>query len=333
MTTSAHGDAGSGRARLVLARAALLVTACIVALLLAELLLKLVVPHAGMEMARELDWFRRADSLGELFVVDPELGFRPKLGTAYANEWGTRPNDYRIDKPSGVTRVLFVGDSVTRRGHMIEGLRELYGDESFEYWNAGVESFNVMQEISFFERFNAATDPDHVVLSLHNNDFETTPVAFREKGRLVVYAPEHPRAEVNEWLFRNSHVYRIAWGLVLRARDRWEKPSPSIVRESEERLVRFRDLLEERGVRLSIVVLPLFGPPESWSDEENRSREHALRIVEIHGFRYFDPLPALRSALEEGVEVQEPAGDRWHPSPEMGRRLARHLFDQGIFED
>jgi hypothetical protein len=331
MTTSRH-DTGSRRARLVVARVGLLVAACAVALLLAELLLKLVAPHAGMEMARELDWFRRGDSLGELFVVDPEFGFRPKLGTTYADEWGTRPNDYDIEKSPGVTRVLFVGDSVTRRGHMIAGLRELYGEDDFEYWNAGVESFNVMQAISYFERFNASIDPDHVVLSLHNNDFETTPVAFRDGDRLVVYAPKHPRAEVNDWLFRNSHLYRIGWGLVLRARDGWEKPSPSIVRESEERLARFQDLLEKRGIGLSIVVLPLFGPPEGWSEEENRSREHALRIMNVHGFRYFDPLPALRAALEEGEEVQEPPGDRWHPSPEMGLRMARYLFDQGIFE-
>ncbi len=50
-------------------------------------------------------------------------------------------------------RVLFLGDSVTARGGIIAELASLYGNEQFEYWNAGVESYDTCQEVRYFERY------------------------------------------------------------------------------------------------------------------------------------------------------------------------------------
>ena len=73
-------------------------------------------------------------------TFDPELGFRPVLGDAKYNVDGTRVNRYLSKKPPEACRILFLGDSATARGKMIAALEAVYGEEPFEYWNAGVEA-------------------------------------------------------------------------------------------------------------------------------------------------------------------------------------------------
>jgi hypothetical protein len=80
--------------------------------------------------------------------------------------------------------------------------------QRLEYWNAGVESFNTVQEVALYRGYNTAIETDHVVLTFHMNDLETTPVAFLdEAGRLVVYALHQPATRVNAWLFEMSYLY------------------------------------------------------------------------------------------------------------------------------
>jgi hypothetical protein len=123
------------------------------------------------------------------FVIDPDFGFRPILPSGSYTRFGTLANGYAEAKRPGVTRLLFIGDSVTRRGHIVEALKSHYGSQEYEYWNAGVESFNTVQEVEYYRRFNRAIQPDHVILTFHLNDFETTPVWFREADVPGAYAP------------------------------------------------------------------------------------------------------------------------------------------------
>jgi hypothetical protein len=179
---------------------------------LAEVVLHALDPGASFGAAQELPWMRGADR-GELFTVDPEFGFRPRLDNAVFDEHGTHRNAYPLEKTPGRERLLFVGDSVTARGRIVDALRALHGDATAEYWNAGVESFNTVQEVAFYRKYNAAIHPDHVIVTFHLNDYETTPIAFRdEAGRLVVYALNQPSREVQPWLFQNSSLYRLWLG-------------------------------------------------------------------------------------------------------------------------
>ena len=172
--------------RTLFARALSVVVSILVALILGEVLLQLLAPCEAFQSARELPQFRNQADSREVFTIDPEFGFRPILGKAYDNEDGTQTNRYTPDKEAGLVRLLFVGDSVTARGALIESLRQEYGEAGIEYWNAGVESFNTIQEVAFYRRYNARLNPDHVILIFHLNDFETTPVAFLDrKGDLV----------------------------------------------------------------------------------------------------------------------------------------------------
>ncbi|MCX7591490.1 MAG: hypothetical protein N2255_07665, partial [Kiritimatiellae bacterium] len=167
------------------------------ALVLAELELRIVAPDAAFGAARELTHFQKPEH-SQQFEIDADFGFRPVLGRGCYNKFGTLTNSYALAKPAGVMRLLFVGDSVTARGQLVAALRKCYGEEKFEYWNAGVESFNTIQEVEYYKRYNSAIQPDHVILTFHMNDFETTPVVFRRAdGRLAAYAPNCPLRSIN----------------------------------------------------------------------------------------------------------------------------------------
>ena len=61
-----------------------------------------------------------------------------------------------------------------------------------EWWNAGVEGFGTRQEMLFYARFNRPLRPDHVVLTIHNNDLTPTPIVFfDEDGRLDKVVAAH----------------------------------------------------------------------------------------------------------------------------------------------
>src|SRR5580704_220443 len=61
-------------------------------------------------------------------AFDANLGYRPLLGGKKYDALGTQINSYGLDKPPGVYRVLFLGDSVTARGKLIVALAANYHD-------------------------------------------------------------------------------------------------------------------------------------------------------------------------------------------------------------
>ena len=183
-------------------------------LLAAESYLRRLYPKGAFEVGRELGWMRRSrKDLARVFTVDPEFGFRPILGNDLYNSYGTINNGYRLPRPPGVTRLLFMGDSVTARGRIVEALRRIRGEKRFEYWNAGVESFNTTQEVNYYRKYNHRISPDHVILTFVYNDFGTTPITFFNRDKkLVVFALNRPRRRVIPWLFEHSYLYRFLLG-------------------------------------------------------------------------------------------------------------------------
>jgi lysophospholipase L1-like esterase len=308
------------------ARVALLLVSLGLAVLLCELALRVSSPGGGFGAAEELPWLRGADRT-QLFVLDPDFGFRPALGNELFDAYGTHRNEYEVGERAGRERVLFLGDSVTARGHIVEALRERYGEAGFEYWNAGVDSFNTVQEVAFYRQFNAAIRPDHVVLTFHLNDLETTPVAFRdERGDLMVYALNQPARQVNRWWFEHSHLYRLWLGSVQDTAGRFD----TLAREAEGALSSLQAQLTEDEIRLTVIVLPLFEQPARWSAGHKRARRRILAFLKRQGIAHVDLLPALQRALGDGVGVQEVPGDTFHPSRGVARVFAEVLQEAGL---
>lgn len=117
------------------------------AIFIVEGYFRLFNPYSALGAGTELEWMRLdietfSFDLTKIFTVDPDFGFRPILGNEFYNIYGTKINNYKIDKKPGIRRLLFMGDSVIDHGKFIRALKDVYGEEKFEYWNAGVGSFN-----------------------------------------------------------------------------------------------------------------------------------------------------------------------------------------------
>ncbi len=295
-----------------------------------EAVLRMTHQYETFNAATELPWMRNnSQDLSQFFTVDPDFGFRPILGTEGYTEYGTLPNDYPIKKRSGITRLLFIGDSVTVRGKIIGAIKQTYGDETFEYWNAGVESFNTIQEVRFYQRYNASIHSDHVILTFHVNDFEPTPVAFFSKeNKLVVYIPHKPLTYVNRWFFEKSYLYRWIIGRTLDP----QKGGQEIATEIFEHLRLLRDSLARDDIRLSVLVLPILKPYEQWSAQQRAARNVVLSMLQTLQISHYDLLEPFQEAMVQGVSVQESPGDTWHPSFAVAQVFAKYLASRQFLE-
>jgi len=269
---------------------------------------------------------RAAERWKVTLVLDPEIGARPVLGDEFYSAHGTVVNDYPFERRAGVARLLFLGDSVTRRGHLIDALRVLHPGDDVEWWNAGVEGFGTRQEALYYARFNRALEPDHIVLTVHNNDLLPTPVVFfDERGRLVVFRAGGATMRPNELLLRHSRLYR-RW---LRTRAA-SGDGGALAREVATALAQLSELAREDGARLSAILLPVLAPEETWTQEQRDSRATMLALLADAGVETFDLLEPLRDALRDGIDPCETPGDVAHPSPAVCAVFARDLVERGL---
>jgi hypothetical protein len=302
----------------------------IVTLFMAEGLLRTYWPSSTFSMGSELQSMRNNPyDLKNLFTIDPDFGFRPILGNNFYNEYGTRINGYRLEKKQDITRLLFIGDSVTYREKIVDKLKRLFGEEKFEYWNAGVESFNTVQEVNYYKKYNCSINPDHVILTFHLNDFETTPISFYQDDRIVVYAPNMSMDYINPWLFKNSDVYRLISGLRL---NRGKDGRETIIREVHASLADLRDVLSADNIKLTVLILPYLTPPAKWSPDQRQGRQRIIDILEILDIKYFDLFDILEQATRGKVNVQQIKGDIWHPSDEISVMFGKYLYAERIFQ-
>jgi len=263
---------------------------------------------------------------GGIFEVDAALGYRPlKGGKTYA-EHGAKRNDYPLEKRPGKRRLLFLGDSVTDRAKVIDGLHELLG-EDYEYWNAGVVGYASQQELGYYRDDLEGIHADHVVLTFHLNDFETTPVTFMHGDELVAVYGRMGTRRANPWLLEHCYLYRF---LFMQGLGRTERPrTEAIEHEVEGALTGIQTLARERGTELTVLVLPWLIARDRWSPAQVHNHQFVLDLLERLGIRHYSFLETLDQALADGVDINETPGDVQHPSVEFGKRMAKDLLAQG----
>lgn len=103
------------------------------------------------------------------------------------NSLKLREKDYGFEKPTGVKRVLMLGDSLTfgwgvefedTTAKLLEKRlndSDAQGNDNWQVINAGVGNYNTSQEVSYFFNEGRHYDPDVVVLNYFINDAEPTP--------------------------------------------------------------------------------------------------------------------------------------------------------------
>ncbi len=319
----------SSRFSSVWARLGLSAFAVVASFLAAEAATRWLAPVA--ELFPHWQWDTLPTNWEGSYVVDSDLGYRPVFGAGEYSELGTVVNEYPVEKASGVTRVLFLGDSVTHRWRMQRVLVQRCRESPIEFWNAGVEGFNTGQEVEYYLRWNYRVDPDHVTLVFHNNDFIATPVVFRDnRGEVVVANPQAYLSKRDVALAGWSHLYRHYLGARI-ARMLESDPVTSGT-ETKAALATLKAELETNGVGFDIVLLPVLKPLEEWTVYERRSRSLSLEIFDQLEIPYHDLLPVLERSLRDRMALTESPEDLWHPSDQLARRFARHLLRSGYLE-
>src|SRR5262249_46032305 len=139
-------------------------------------------------------------------AADLELGHVPVLDGRLYDQHGIARGERYGAGGEGARRILFLGDSVTRRGRILRAIAAQAPD--CVCLNAGVEAWNPVQEVEFYFRSNRAVEPEEVVLTLHNNDFSVTPVALDTEAGFTVCMPG-VLASFDPELYRRSFLYRL----------------------------------------------------------------------------------------------------------------------------
>lgn len=299
-----------------------------------ELGLRLFFPEMVVAAGAQLQ-FRAGEQAN--FEPDPECGYIPVLGNETYDAYGCRVDRYdqkgkrlpALDPADrhGKKRLLFLGDSVTRRERIQDALEKAYGEAHYEYWNAGVESFNTMQELVFYRRVNSKLKPDQVILTFHNNDFQDTPLVFKKNGELQIHFMRRDGNHINPWLFSHSYLYRWLTGLSLGNLDRRRQRQAV-----QEALVGFQETTRAEKVTFSVILLPILKPFAQWTNKEKWSRENALQLLQEQQIPTYDLFPDMEQALKEGVTLPESPGDTWHPSAAAAEHFARYLVAEKLIQ-
>ncbi len=197
-----------------LARPLLAVVATLLALLLAEVSVRLagLVPDViAIEVDAEASAFQRSDNpilayeLKSSFRGDSRATGRTDIIT---NSHGQRDVERSLEKPVGVVRTIVLGDSVVQ-GVGVTDLNQTIsrqleielGEPTQEVLNFGVDGYCTRAEIELLETKGLRFSPDQVVLVFVENDFEN----FNpEIERLATKRP----AIINR-LFRRSVLFRM----------------------------------------------------------------------------------------------------------------------------
>lgn len=311
-----------------LSNALIALLATLLSVTCSELALRAIYPRSALGAGVELDWFR--DRTGEVAIAmtsDEEIGFRPKLGTDMYDADGFRRRHRHVSiHVQSQRKVLFIGDSVTARARIVDAIHKDWKDSTTEILNGGVESFNLSQEVNFFLRFQSRHAVDHIIHQVHGNDLQATPIAFKdEAGALNVYALHAPKQFVSEWLFRNSHLYRLGLAVFLSRRT-----DASTYSEARENFAKMATFATSRGISYQVVLFPILKPTSDWSSTERRDwnlLEAACRDVSTSCISL---LPVLEQMLKEGRPFQESVGDTWHPNDDFARAAAKYIVQQGL---
>jgi len=173
-----------------------------------------------LEVALRVVFYRSKDFSMEMWkyavqlklpVDNPNLRFGQKPNShaflmgydVNINSLGLRDNEYSLEKPPGVYRILVLGDSTTfgwgvalndTASKILErelNALHLPGYQRFEVINAGVGNYDTVQEVTYYKTRGRELHPDLVVLAYFINDPEPVPVQKNipliDRSYLVAY--------------------------------------------------------------------------------------------------------------------------------------------------
>ncbi len=199
------------------------------------------------------------------------------------NNLGFRGEDFSLEPNLEKKRILVVGDSfvfgygVNENETLSAKLGGLIGAKNpqmNEVLNFGQMSFGTAQELIKFQEIGLMLSPSLVVLNVYlGNDLYENKRLFELNGSSLNRIPpkitEYERSRkiskwipFSSWLRENSHLFRLIGLLALRILERIPPPqqeeeiSDNDIELYKHILSRFKDITDERGIRLVVTLIP-----------------------------------------------------------------------------
>jgi WD40-like Beta Propeller Repeat len=266
----------------------------------------------------------RAAAATELVTPDETLGIRPVLGTALYDNDGILFHRSVISKAESPRKILFIGDSVTGRGRIVEALAKRLAAPNLSLLNGGVDGYNIQQEVEFFFRYQAHLKPNVIVHQMHVNDLQPTTLVVRGRdGSIKSYSPRNKPEHINGFLYRYSQIYRF---YVLQFRSRFSQEE--IRSEAYGALRKIRDYARENGIAYHVFLFPGLAPYHEWSALEREARDYFMRVSGQLDLNVVDLWPVAERLIAAGVDIQERPRDTWHPNQRFGEAAAEYILER-----
>jgi lysophospholipase L1-like esterase len=294
---------------------------------LGEVLLRV---HLRRALSYDVEMTRYANEL-KLPVDDPRLSHVHRPGASARlmgaqveiSSDGLRDREYPRERTPG-RRLLFLGDSLTfgwgvEQAARFESLLEtrLSAQEPTEILNFGTGNYNTEQEVQLLLAKGLGYRPDHVVIFWFVNDAEPTPRpspwAFLGHSRMVTFF----------WSRTKSALSRLSPGRSFEAyyTALYDEDRPGW-RRAREAFARARDACRERGIGLSVVLLPELHDPARHPFAAQHAKVSA--VLDALGIPFLDLAPRFRE--ERDPQRLWVAVDDAHPNALAHARIAEYVL-------
>lgn len=165
-----------------------------------------------------ITWLGQEDS-SHIYRPSDLLGYERIPNSApNINSYGLIGEEFSIEKPKDVFRILILGNSIAAQNYFVEILKEKFNnlpiETKFELINAGVGGYQLWHYARFLKYRGIKFNPDMVLISFAGDDASVNRHTYykTEKG-FEVFSIASPRVlnkiMFNMTLFRRSYVYRI----------------------------------------------------------------------------------------------------------------------------
>ena len=309
----------------------------------------------GVETIPEIERMQLDSVLGWRWTPNyqAEIEYRGYTYELKISGQGLRNETVVMPKPAGQQRIIALGDSVTAGfGVNLEDTfaKKLQKNLGVEVVNAGVDDYNIEQELLWLERHGLELEPDLVILEVYLND--SRPFA-KSPGWVVT---------LNNLLLNRSAFYTHYYGWVLQQRARQSEQAPTFrfryqdpweaghwktdeaaltqvieagnndfglawQQTENEKIQRTIEktatLSHAHNFELFIVIFPVSVQVETeveapWVDQPQR---WLMDFAGTNGIRALDLLPILRNQANEGLYI-----DQAHLTPHGHTVVAEAIY-------
>lgn len=221
-------------------------------------------------------------------------------------------------KPSGVLRVVVVGDSFTygqgiaREDRLTERLDAALGP-AVEVYNFGIYGANYPEHLTIMATAIDVAEPDFVVLQWYTNDMQ--PPEIQRDGGFYLAGPLHPYINPHSALYflANTAFMRVqrAVGLAPTFGDQFapfRDPASAEARDARARLEQVLDIARDATTPHGIILWPSVGLQVRLDDfmGEEALIAQVLDICHDRSLPCLDLRPALREVpLDESLTVNQ----------------------------